>query len=298
MIRLATHLGMCFGVRDAIQLATQTADQEPLTILGDLVHNPRVLRDLQARGIDLQGDPDQAKTHTLMITAHGTSDRTRSALARQERKIIDATCPLVHHAHRELLQLVAAGYFPIVIGVQGHTEVKGLVGDLDRYRVVLSESDVDALPEEPHFGIIAQTTQPISRVLELVELIRKRHPHSDVTFRDTVCQPTKQRQLAAAELAAESDVMIVVGGRHSNNTRELARLCAQHCRRVHHVQFTEQLQFDWFLPEDRVGITAGTSTPDDQIQNIVRHLEAWAPSFARPAVDHPDPQMAALTGSP
>ncbi len=298
IIRLATHLGMCFGVRDAIQLANQTAAQQPLTILGDLVHNPGVLQDLRARGVDLQSDPDQVKTHALMITAHGTSDGTRSVLARQEREIIDATCPLVHHAHRQLLQLVAAGCFPIVIGVHGHTEVKGLVGDLDRHRVVLSELDVDALPEEPHFGIVAQTTQPIGRVLELLELIRKRHPQSNVTFRDTVCQPTKQRQLAAAELATESDVMIVVGGGHSNNTRELARLCAQHCRRVHHVQFPEQLQFDWFLSQDRVGITAGTSTPDDQIQNIVRHLEAWTPSFAQPAVAPPELQMATPPSSP
>jgi 4-hydroxy-3-methylbut-2-enyl diphosphate reductase len=150
--------------------------------------------------------------------------------------------------------------------------------------VVLSSSDVDALTERPRFGIAAQTTQPIDRVRHLVWLICKRFPKSEVRFVDTVCRPTKQRQHAAVELAQQCDVVIVIGGARSNNTRELVETCLKHCPRVHHVQTADDLRRDWFAANDTVGITAGTSTPDPVIDGVERALEEMrsAPATVTP----------------
>jgi len=269
----ATHLGMCFGVRDAIELANQAASERPVTILGDLVHNETVLAGLRARGIRFAGRPGEAQTNTVMITAHGTSDRTRAQLNEQGFNVLESTCPLVHFAHRTLRKLVRDGFHPVIIGKQDHVEVRGLAGDFDGCDVVLNDEDVARLQPRARFGVVAQTTQPIEYVRRLVASMRRQFPDSDIRFRDTVCQPTKQRQSAAVELARQCDVVIVIGGAHSNNTRELATTCARFCRRVHHVQQAADLRTEWFEGATSVGITAGTSTPDSVIDAVEKAIK-------------------------
>ncbi len=272
----AEHLGMCFGVRDAIALALKQSDAEPITILGDLVHNETVLAELRQHGIQFQNDAREATTPTVMITAHGASMRRVNAARAQGLNVLSATCPLVHVAHRAVKQLVREGFHPVIIGRRDHVEVRGLTEDLADFDVVLSEQDVEQLAWKPRFGVAAQTTQPIEKVRQLVAAIRWRFPNSEVKFVDTVCQPTKQRQNAAAELAEKSDVTIVIGGANSNNTHELVNTCRRHCDRVHHVQTAADLRAEWFRPDDTVGITAGTSTPDSVIQGIQQRLQAFA----------------------
>jgi 4-hydroxy-3-methylbut-2-enyl diphosphate reductase len=272
----AEHLGMCFGVRDAIALAKSAAARQPLTVLGDLVHNPNVLADLAARGIKFRDHAADAATRTVMITAHGASERRRAAVRDRGLEVLEATCPLVHVAHRAVIKLAAEGFHPVIIGQRNHVEVRGLTEDLAHFDVILADSDVLQLQERPRFGVAAQTTQPIERVRHLVGLIRRQFPNSAVRFVDTVCQPTKQRQHAAVELAQQSTVVVVIGGAHSNNTRELVSTCARHCHRVHHIQTAADLRADWFQPDDTVGLTAGTSTPDDVIDHVeqcVRSLQ-------------------------
>ncbi len=277
----ATHLGMCFGVRDAIALAKQTAARQSVTVLGQLVHNRDVLADLHAHGIRFAEHADRAVTDTILITAHGASDQ-RIAVARATgRNVIEATCPLVHHAHRELRMLLAAGYHPVIIGKRGHVEVNGLTEDLAEFDVVLADGDVDHLTPRSRFGVIAQTTQPLDRVERLVQRMRERFPHSAIVYRDTVCRPTKDRQSAATELARQADIVIVIGGDNSNNTRELAATCRDHCGRVHHVQTAAEIEERWFRPDDTVGITAGTSTPDgviDAVEQALRAIHAATPA--------------------
>ena len=268
----AEHLGKCFGVRDAITLALDTARHKPLTILGDLVHNETVLAELRARGIQFQSDAREVGTETVMITAHGASERRMSAVRGRGLKVVEATCPLVQVAHRAVAKLADEGYHPLIIGQRGHVEVRGLTEDLAAFDVVLSEADVQQLVERPRFGIAAQTTQPIDKVRHLVGLIRRRFPNAEVRFVDTVCQPTKQRQNAAGELARQCNVVIVIGGAHSNNTRELVETCSRYCARVHHVQTAADLRDDWFHADDTVGITAGTSTLDSVIDEVERRL--------------------------
>jgi 4-hydroxy-3-methylbut-2-en-1-yl diphosphate reductase len=272
----AEHLGMCFGVRDAIALALERADVAPLTILGDLVHNPVVLATLQARGVAVAHDAAQVKTATVMVTAHGASDRALAATRALGLQVVEATCPLVHVAHRAIRALLRDGYHPIIIGQRAHVEVRGLTEDLETFDVVLDEDDVLALKERPRLGIAAQTTQPLEKVRHLVAMIRRRFPQSDVRFIDTVCQPTKQRQAAAAALARQCDVVVVIGGANSNNTRELVNTCSGHCARVHHVQTEADLQPEWFVAADTVGLTAGTSTPDEVIDRTDQRIRELA----------------------
>ena len=264
----ASHMGMCFGVRDAIHLAKRVGKARPLTILGQLVHNTKVLEDLKNQGVQFEDKPEAVETKVAMISAHGASERARIRARSEGLQLRDATCPLVDFAHKQIKELVKIGYHPVVIGRHGHVEVRGLTGDLAQVDVVLSEKDIDLLEFQPRFGVVAQTTQPIARVRELVEYLQARFPESEVQFVDTVCQPTKQRQSAAEELARKSDVVLVVGGANSNNTRELCRTCAKYCDRVHHVQGPADIRIEWLMEVNTLGITAGTSTPDEQIDAV------------------------------
>lgn len=272
----AAHLGMCFGVRDAIALANRHVQEKAVTVLGDLVHNETVLRGLRARGVQFANQIDDVQTPTVVITAHGASDRVIGHVRSRGFTVIEATCPLVQHAHRALRELVQAGFHPMIIGQRDHVEVRGLTGDLDEFDVVLSETEIAPLRERPRFGVVSQTTQPIERVRHLVICLRNRFPSSEVVFRDTVCRPTKERQSAAIELAEQCDVVIVIGGAHSNNTRELVQTCSRFCARVHHVQSAGELRREWFARAANVGITAGTSTPDDVIDAVERAIANMA----------------------
>jgi len=272
----AGHLGMCFGVRDAITLARSQDRTTPLTILGDLVHNETVLAGLRARGIRIENRVEDITTPAVMITAHGASEKTLQALKERGLRVLEATCPLVHHAHQAIKTLVRENFHPVVIGQRDHVEVRGLTQDLAEFDVILTEDDALQLAERPRFGVAAQTTQPIDRVRHLVELMRRRFPRSEIRFLDTVCQPTKQRQAAAIELAQQADVVIIVGGAHSNNTRELAATCRRFCARVHQVQIAAELIEGWFSGADVVGITAGTSTPDWIVDEVEEEIHGIA----------------------
>ena len=277
----ATHLGMCFGVRDAIALALEHTDAGPLTILGDLVHNPTVLNTLAENGVIAAQDVSQVTTHTVMVTAHGTSERSLARTRALGLTVVEATCPLVRVAHRAVAALVRDEYHVVIVGQRDHVEVRGITDDLERFDVVLSEDDVLALDEHPRIGVAAQTTQSIEKVRRIVALIRQRFPASDVRFLDTVCKPTKERQTAAIEMAQQADVVIVVGGAASNNTRELVRTCEQHCARVHQVQTDADLRIEWLVGAEVVGLTAGTSTPDEVIDRVEARIRQIADSRIR-----------------
>jgi len=271
----AEHLGMCFGVKDAIALALETARHEPLTILGDLVHNETVLAELLAKGVRVKQSTAEVTTQTVMVTAHGASEKKINETRKLGLNVLEATCPLVHVAHQSLAKLVREGFYPIIIGKRDHVEVRGMTEDLREFEVILGEDDIARLPARSKFGVIAQTTQPIEKVRHLVQCLREYFPNSEVRFIDTVCQPTKQRQSAAVELAQKCNVVVVIGGTHSNNTHELVKTSARFCPRVHHIQTADDLCAEWFSGSDTVGITAGTSTPDTVIAAVelkIRHF--------------------------
>jgi 4-hydroxy-3-methylbut-2-enyl diphosphate reductase len=280
----AEHLGMCFGVRDAIDLAIGLARQGPLTILGDLVHNPDVVAAMDAAGATRARRPEEVGTAAVLLTAHGTADRVRLRLREEGKEVHDATCPLVTRVHLAVRRLVAEGRHPVVVGQPDHVEVRGLVGDLDEYTVVRDEADLaqldGRLARDPNtlLGVVAQTTHPLEGVLELVESIRRRYPSADVRFLDTVCQPTKDRQTALRRLVAAADVVVVVGGPDSNNSRKLAELAERLGRPAYRVARSAELRPEWFSGHRTAGLTAGTSTPDELIAEVRDWLERHEPA--------------------
>jgi 4-hydroxy-3-methylbut-2-enyl diphosphate reductase len=272
-VQMADHLGMCFGVRDAIGLALRLTQQGPLTILGDLVHNPDVVAQMDAAGAVRAQQPEQVQTQAVLLTAHGTARQVKQQLRAEGHQVHDAVCPLVKRVHQAAFKLVAEGRHPVVIGQAGHVEVRGLVGDLAEYTIVLHEKDLDQLEGRPRLGVVAQTTQPLEHVLALVETMRRRFPTADVRFIDTVCQPTKDRQIALRRLAAACEVIVVVGGPDSNNSRKLTELARGLGRPAYQVAGAAELHPEWFTGVRVVGVTAGTSTPDRIIDEVRARLE-------------------------
>ena len=273
-IQIASHHGMCFGVRDALRATFDAAIKAPITVLGQLVHNSVVNQQLKTLGVQ-QGDLTQlgsSKTKEVVITAHGAADIHRRNWQEAGFHLKDTTCPLVRKAHHALATLVESGYFPVVIGQATHVEVRGLTGDYPSACVVLEEIDIESLPAHTKFGIISQTTQPLSRVLELVDMIKRRHPDSEVRFVDTVCHPTKQRQQALEDLCANSELIIVIGGRNSNNTRQLAETARRLGVTAHQVESADDLAPEWFMDIENVGVTAGTSTLDETVRSVLDRL--------------------------
>ena len=269
---LAKHFGVCFGVRDALQQAEESAQRGELTILGEMVHNPIATERLAALGaIESSLDAPEAKTKQVMITAHGASDRAVAAWRDRGHEIIDGTCPLVRHAHEALRELVEQGDHPIVIGKRDHVEVRGLIGDFPDASVIEETPDIESLPSVSAFGVVAQTTQPIDRVRRLVDELKTNRPEAVVHFRDTVCQPTKNRQEALRALLSEVDAVVVVGGKNSNNTLQLLGTCRKAGTPSFHIERVEELTPSWFKGFETVGLTAGTST----IRETVEAVRAW-----------------------
>ena len=272
-VSLASAMGTCFGVQDAINLAMSPEFNNELTIVGQLVHNPQVSDSLKQNGVSLVPgieDIDKIKTKKVMITAHGAAEKTKQRLHDAGFIVFDASCPLVMRVHQTIKSLVTKGYFPVVIGQKDHVEVKGIVGDLDDYLVINSEEDLPKIEKSGNrkLGIVTQTTQQRDKVEALVEKIRALDYVDEVSFVNTICQPTHDRQVAVHELADQVDLMIVIGGYNSSNTKKLVHVCGEKGIEAHHIESFDQLDKNWFVNKQHVGITAGTSTPENVINEV------------------------------
>jgi 4-hydroxy-3-methylbut-2-en-1-yl diphosphate reductase len=270
----ADAMGMCFGVKDALRITERVAEPTQITIQGQLVHNPVVNAALRARGFRTAAEARWnalPETQRVLITAHGISNAQRLALERAGKELIDTTCPLVRRAHEAALKLQRAGFHVLVIGRAEHVEVRGLVGDLVSYDVIETAADVRRF-EHARLGIICQTTSVAGDVRRLRADIAAANPHAEIRFMDTVCQPTKDRQQALVELLSQVDVMVVVGGAHSNNTRQLVQTCRAHGVTAFHVESAADVQAEWFVNVERVGLTAGTSTLDATVDAVEKAL--------------------------
>lgn len=278
----ARAMGMCFGVKDALEATRRVEDPRSVTIHGELVHNEMVLGELRRRGFaDL---PEEARglpvTAKVLITAHGVSHRERERLRAAGKEILDTTCPLVARAHRAALRMAADGYLVVLVGRRGHVEVEGLTGDLASSRVVWDPAEVEPWGAD-RIAVLCQTTTPSWHADRMLQEIRRRNPSSEVRFVDTICRPTKDRQAALEELLERVQALVVVGGQHSNNTRQLGRLAEARGIPALHVQGPADLDPGWLARFETVGLTAGTSTPDGCIEAVHRALLAFQPSPVR-----------------
>ncbi len=275
----ARALGMCFGVRDAIQATADVAQPGEVTIHGELVHNERVLVQLQERGFRMSAECERGGmpiTPTVLVTAHGISQRERGRLQATGKHLIDTTCPLVRRVHESAMKLANEGFDVVLIGRAGHVEVQGIAEDLESCRVVASVDEVRTWLV-PKLGVICQSTTPPRLAQEILAAIEDRNPLSEVRFVNTICQPTADRQAALEELCALVDAVVVVGGANSNNTRQLANLARAAGVPVWQVQSASGLRPAWFDGCECVGLTAGTSTLDQTIDEVFDALSAIAP---------------------
>lgn len=273
-IRVADHAGACYGVERALKLARRCGAEAmpPVHTLGPLIHNPLVVRDLASSGVELAETLDDAREGTLIIRTHGVVPEVVDAARARGLDVVDATCPYVKKVHDAAAQLTREGYQLLVIGEAGHPEVEGILGHAGaRAQVVGEASEVAGLTLKPRVGVVVQTTQTAQRLSEIVAALAPRVRELRVV--NTICKATEERQRAAAELAAASDCMIVVGGKNSGNTRRLAEICAAACASTHHIESEDELDPAWFAGAYEVGITAGASTPQEHIDRVRARIE-------------------------
>ncbi len=271
----AEEMGMCFGVKDALHTARSVPDPLQVTIHGELVHNPNVIAELREAGFQQSPEDHRrapARTPLVLITAHGVSNAERRRLATAHTGLIDTTCPLVNRVHDAALALQAEGRHVLLIGTPGHVEVRGIVGDLAHCDVVADASEVKGYGHR-RLGVVCQTTMPPEVVADVCARIRRDNSRADIRVIDTVCQPTRLRQRALLELVGQVHAVVVVGGRRSNNTRRLLQLCHDQRMPALQVESADELDPAWFGDTRTVGLTAGTSTLDDTIDEVQRALE-------------------------
>ena len=281
LIIQAQAMGMCFGVEDAISIAHSLSHPHQVTVLGEIVHNREVQQDLLNRGFHSQ--PEQQRqvlpeTQTVMVTAHGISQRYRERL--QGKEIIDTTCPLVTRVHKSAAHYVAAGFRLVMVGKSGHVEVLGISEDYTD-TVVLCRPDQVVAGLGPRLAILAQTTTPPDLFAEVASRVEQLHPDSEIVRVDTICRPTRQRQQAIGQLLRRVEALVVVGGSNSNNTLRLVEQAQAKGLPGYRVEGPEELKTSWFRGLSVIGLSAGTSTPRSAIEAVHRRLLEIGRSLAR-----------------
>ena len=281
-ITIAKSAGFCFGVKRAVNLVYDEAEkQEEVYTLGPIIHNEIVTEDLRKRGVRILDDDLICKEkgcrpssgETVILRSHGVTKEMTETLEQQGYRIVDATCPFVSKIHRVVSRKSREGFPVVIIGDPNHPEVIGIKGWAEGpCQVVQSEKDAEmlAFSKEQPLCVVSQTTFNFQKFQELVEIIKRLGYYVIVT--DTICSATHERQVEAMELAKASDVMLVVGGKHSSNTQKLYDICSSQCMRTYFVSSTMDLSEIQFRAEDRIGITAGASTPNTLIQEVSLHV--------------------------
>ncbi len=273
-IHLAQNAGFCSGVKRAVRLALETAQKEksPVYMLGDIVHNEHVVRDLRQAGITVVDSLAQIDFGVLLIRAHGAGPELYNTARQQGLKIVDATCPLVLDIHKFARQLAEEGYRVVVIGDHGHDEVLGIARQVEHALVIASPDEV-----EKHFrkkaarlGVVLQSTQDIRNVQEILALLTAKC--RELKFFNTICGPTTQHQKEIRRLPKENDVMIIIGSHSSANTCRLTVISKELNPRSYQVESAADVKAEWFQHAESVGVSAGASTPDNIIQEVIERI--------------------------
>ncbi len=270
----AHHAGACYGVERALAMVSHALEEygAPVYTLGPLIHNPTVVKELELSGIVAIESLDEIKSGTLVIRSHGVAPDVIDQARARGLNIVDATCPHVSKVHKACSGLSDKGYFVIVVGEAGHPEVEGICGYAGSEFLVVP--DAGGLPQQlpsAHIGIVVQTTQSEETFERVVAALRDRV--EDIEIHNTVCFATQLRQEAACDVAKTVDVMVVVGGRNSGNTRRLYQISSKVCPQTYHIESPEEIDPQWFEGYETVGITAGASTPESQILAVIERLE-------------------------
>ena len=270
---VARHAGICYGVERALKMATEAATTaDRVATLGPLIHNPQAVAALQERGVGVASSLDEIEQGTVVIRSHGVDPSVIEQAERKGLAVVDATCPFVRAAHTCAAELAASGYAVVIVGESDHPEVEGILAHAGGEAVIVERAEDLPARLPRRIGVVVQTTQQLETLREVVEDLLPRT--AELRVCNTICSATAKRQTAAAELADEVDVIVVVGGHNSGNTTRLTEICRARNPRTHHVETAAELDSAWFAGAAAVGVTAGASTPDEQIQGVISAIES------------------------
>ncbi len=283
-IVLAESAGFCFGVKRAVELVEKEADRAsgPIYTYGPIIHNEHVVAELSARGVRVMeenadlSDKELYPRGTVVLRSHGVAKRIVDELENQGFAIVDATCPFVKKIHTLVHEHAKAGDFVVIVGNHAHPEVEGIVGWIPEgapYAVISDPKDADTLqiPYEKRVFVVSQTTFRADKFEELIEIMRQKGYYINAV--NTICSATATRQEEAARIAAHADVMLVIGGSNSSNSQKLFEICRKACKKTYFIQTAADLDPETLQSIREIGITAGASTPNTIIQEVVRECQ-------------------------
>jgi 4-hydroxy-3-methylbut-2-enyl diphosphate reductase len=276
-IIVARYCGFCFGVKRAVKTAEQTLTKSKHLVysLGELIHNPQVVEDLASKGLKVINGLDGLSQGTLMIRCHGATPDLINEAKKKGLVVVDATCPFVKVSQRIAQSLKEQGYGIIIVGEEKHPEIVSVCGFAgDGALIVDDPGHVDSIVARfRRIGVIAQTTHSRENYLAVVSRLLLKHRFSEVRVFDTICPDSAKRQDAVSDLARRCDVMFIVGGKMSANTRRLAQICRSLGCEVYHVEKADEVQPEWVEGKDRIGVASGSSTPDWIIEGVTERIK-------------------------
>ncbi len=270
----AEAMGMCFGVQNAITKVNNITNPHEVTIYGELVHNSEVLKRIKDDGFHIIPElnrPYLPITEKILVTAHGLSHKERKWLVRRGKKLIDTTCPLVTKVHNEAQRLEGLGYTVVILGKKDHIEVKGIIGDLSQYIVVENVDEVYRYKIN-RLGVICQSTCSPEKALYILQRIKELNRESEIHFTNTICKPSWDRQMAVQNLLKTVEALVVIGGKNSNNTKQLVSLAHKKNIPCFHIQTVDDIDLEQYKDFLTIGLTAGTSTLDFTIDEVYEKL--------------------------
>jgi len=272
-LKLAKRVGFCFGVRRAVEMAEEVLKTEGKAYsLGSIIHNKQVVGDLSGKGLKVIKSVSEADSGVLVISSHGISPDLAGEISKRSLKLVDTTCPFVRNAQSSARSLGNEGYTVIIVGDVNHPEVEALYDFAgDKAHVVRDASGLKALKLKPgsRIGVLSQTTQSMDNFLGVVKAIIDGKP-KDLRVFNTICKDAEKRQAAARDISRTVDLMLVVGGKNSANTRRLLEVCKKILRRSYLIETQSDLKSQWFKDVSVVGITSGASTPDNIVRRVAK----------------------------
>jgi 4-hydroxy-3-methylbut-2-enyl diphosphate reductase len=278
-LKLARKVGFCFGVRRAVEMAEDILRREgKASSLGSIIHNKQVVDNLSERGLNVIKSIDEAAGGALVISSHGISPKIAGEISKRSLKLVDTTCPFVRNAQETARSLGHDGYTVIIVGDVNHPEVKALYDFAGKKAYVVKDAlSLKALKFEPNkkIGVLSQTTQSMDNFLSVVKAIIDVKP-KDLRVFNTICKDAEERQAAARDISRKVDLMLIVGGKNSANTKRLSEVCKKIIRKSYLVETQDDLKSEWFKGVSVVGITSGASTPDSIVRRVAKVVKSSA----------------------
>lgn len=270
-IRIAENAGFCYGVRRAIKIADEALEKNnTIYSLGPIIHNPQVVSEYESKGLKVIENISEAK-NAVLIRSHGISPQIYQLISKKNLECIDATCPFVKEAQDYAKKLYEEDYCVVIVGDKNHPEVQAHIAYANYKAQVINSKEEAANIQAQKIGVISQTTQSVDNFVSIVsELVKSA---KEIRIFNTICDATEKRQESAKELAKVSDIMIVIGGKNSANTRKLYEICLNFCKKVYHIETKQEIKKEWFDNVENIGITAGASTPSWLIEDVIKAIE-------------------------